>query len=182
MDPQLRLGRLLIELAFWFSLAGVAFALTFQFSDSLGTYAWGAASWPRAVILLIALGAAAQFLVRLRARGAMLARPGTTDGAEAAEALPVAASARLKLVAALLLPLLYAFLLRRTGFYATTPFFLAAYLVLLGERRPKMLLGVPILIYVAINLVFTSLFYVPLPTGNWPGFYDFSNWLLVLLR
>lgn len=27
-----------------------------------------------------------------------------------------------------------------------------------------------------------KLLFVPLPTGNWPGFYDFSNWLLEILH
>ena len=52
----------------------------------------------------------------------------------------------------------------------------------MGERRPGFLIGVPLLIFVLINLVFTVLFFVALPTGTWPGFYDVSNWLLVTLR
>ena len=84
----------------------------------------------------------------------------------------------LKLAAAFGLPLLFVFLLPKTGFYLTTPFFLLAYLILLGERRPLVLIGVTLLIYVLINLIFTSLLFVALPTGTWPGFYDFSNWFL----
>ena len=84
----------------------------------------------------------------------------------------------IKLVVAFGLPLLFVFLLPRTGFYLTTPFFLLAYLMLLGERRPLVLIGVTLLIYVLINLIFTSLLFVALPTGTWPGFYDFSNWFL----
>ncbi len=45
-----------------------------------------------------------------------------------------------------------------------------------------MLLIVPLLIYLIINLAFTRLFYVALPTGIWPGFYDFSNWFLSVVR
>ena len=41
-----------------------------------------------------------------------------------------------------------------------------------------MLIGVTLLIYILINLIFTSLLFVALPTGTWPGFYDFSNWFL----
>jgi hypothetical protein len=39
-----------------------------------------------------------------------------------------------------------------------------------------------VVVYVLIILVFGSVFYVALPTGTLPGFYDFSNWLLVLVR
>ena len=157
-----------VELAIWLSLALAAFALTFEFSSESGTYAWGAASWPRAVILLMAVGAVVQAFVRLRA-------------AEVAERdVPALEKRRppLKLAAAFALPLLYVYLLPKTGFYLTTPFFLIAYLALLGERRPLVLIGVALLIYVLINLVFTSLLFVALPTGVWPGFYDFSNWFL----
>jgi hypothetical protein len=33
-----------------------------------------------------------------------------------------------------------------------------------------------------INLIFAKLFYVALPVGNWPGFYDINNWLLTAIR
>jgi hypothetical protein len=179
------MGRIFAELAVWLGLALIAFALTFEFAGEVGTYVWGAASWPRAVILLIALGAIAQFAIRRRqwTASAPLRQSGeAVDAANAPEGLPRDSIARAKLAAALGLPLLYVYLLPFTGFYATTPFFLAAYLFLLGERRPLVLVGAPLIIYAVINLVFTRLFYVALPTGNWPGFYDFSNWFLVTLR
>lgn len=166
------------ELAFWVGLAAIAFALTFRFADEVGSYRWGAASWPRAIALAMVVGAVAQFLLRLRARA----------GAPPVAAAPlrllqaVGSWENLRLVAALGLPLLYVFLMPWTGFYATTPAFLVAYLYCLGERRPRLLIVVPAVVYVLIILVFGSLFYVALPTGTLPGFYDFSNWLLVLIR
>ena len=163
-----------IELAIWLSLALVAFVLTFQFSDEVGSYAWGAASWPRAIILLMAVGAIVQCLFRLKQAQASAA---AADDGEA-KSLP----APLKLLAVFGVPLLYVFLMPRTGFYLTTPVFLLAYLMVLGERRPKVLIGVTALIYVLINLLFSVLFFVALPTGTWPGFYDFSNWLVSLLQ
>ncbi|MFQ6018992.1 MAG: tripartite tricarboxylate transporter TctB family protein [Kiloniellaceae bacterium] len=177
-----RRGRLLIELAFWLGLAAIAYALSFEFADAVGTYAWGAASWPRAVILLMAAGAIAQFGIRLRWQA------GGGQSRAGGAAVPAGGLRRAfgisgaKLAAALGLPLVDVYLLPHAGFYVTTPFFLAAYLALLGERRPAALVGGPLLIYALINLVFTKLFYVALPTGTWPGFYDFSNWFLVMLR
>ncbi|MEM7225964.1 MAG: tripartite tricarboxylate transporter TctB family protein [Pseudomonadota bacterium] len=160
-----------IELVVWLGLTLVAFVLTFQFSAEVGSYAWGAASWPRAIILMMALGAVVQCLFRLRQASGAPAAAG-----KKAAALPI------KLLLVFGVPLLYVFLLPRTGFYVTTPFFLLAYLMVLGERRPKVLIGVSLLIYVLINLLFSVLFFVALPTGTWPGFYDFSNWLVSLLQ
>ena len=123
-------------------------------------------------------GAVAQFLLRLRARTGVAADPvGLLRSLRAA-----GSPQNLRLAAALGLPLLYVFLMPWTGFYATTPVFLVAYLYCLGERRPRLLVVVSAVVYGLIILVFGSLFYVALPTGTLPGFYDFSNWLLVLIR
>jgi len=172
------MGRILGELGLWLGLSAAAFALSFEFADEVGAYAWGAASWPRGVILMMAVVALAQFAIRRRA----LSRREAANLEAAPELLPRGAVARLKLAGALGLPLVYVYLLPHAGFYATTPFFLAAYLAVLGERRPAALVLAPLVVYALINLVFTKLFYVALPTGNWPGFYEFSNWFLVTLR
>jgi hypothetical protein len=78
-------------------------------------------------------------------------------------------------------PLVYLWLLPRTGYYATTPFFIAGYMLIFGQRRWRRILAVTAGIYAALLLVFTKLLFVPLPTGNWPLFYDFSNAFLVLI-
>jgi hypothetical protein len=158
-----------LELLIWLGLAGLAFALTFEFAGEPGTYAWGAASWPRAIILLMALFA----LLQYAARGPQAAREPQA---------PALASGTARSAAALLLPLAYVFLLPRTGFYLTTPVFVLLYLLLLGERRPALLIALPAGILVAVMLVFTKLFYVALPTGNWPGFYELNNAFVGLIR
>ena len=157
-----------IELLVWLGLAALAFALTFEFSGEPGTYAWGAASWPRGVILLLALSALLQYLNRAPAAG--VPPDVTRDGS------------RTRRAGALLLPLAYAFLIPRAGFYATTPVFVALYLLLLGERRAGVLVGVPVLVFALVSLVFVMLFYTALPTGTWPGFYELSNAFLGLIR
>ena len=160
----------LFELAFWLGLALLAFALSFSFSGEVGTYEWGAASWPRAVILLMAIAAVVQYLVRR-------ARPGPAIFEEADEGGSV-----LPLVGLFLIPLVYAWLLPRTGFYLTTPVFLVIFLLHVGERRWMVILGTTVIISIVVNLIFTKLFYVALPVGNWPGFYDVNNWLLTVIR
>ena len=160
-----------VELLVWLSLAAVAYALTFEFVGERGTFRWGAAAWPRAVILLLALGALLQFAIRVRNL-----QPRAASG----EALT--AAERLRVLGVFAIPLVYVWSLPRMGFYVATPLFLIGYLLYLGERRWRLLLGVPLFIYALVNLVFTRLFYVALPTGNWPGFYDFSHWFITLIR
>ena len=161
------------ELLAWLALGFTAFALTFQFSNELGSYRWGAASWPRVIILLMIIFAIAQFLLHRRISA-------NTDNTTSQQSGSTAT--KLQLLFTFALPLIYIALLPKAGFYLTTPIFLLLFLLLLGERRWRYLIGVPILIYVLINLIFTKLFYVALPTGTWPGFYDFSNWLITTIR
>lgn len=158
----------LLELAFWLGLALLAFALSFQFSDEPGTYRWGAASWPRAVVLLMIIAAVTQWW---RTRPAAVAIEETEEGGQA-----------LSYAGLFLIPLVYAWLLPRTGFYLTTPLFLVAYLLHVGERRWMTIVLTTVIIILVINLIFTKLFYVALPVGNWPGFYGVNNWLLTVIR
>lgn len=175
-------SRILGELGIWTGLAAVAYGLSFEFAAEPGTYLWGAASWPRGIALLLVIGAIVQAAMRWRTEiGAAHASAGPAAAVRTAGVASETAR-RLAVFANFALPLLYVFLLPRTGFYVTTPFFLAAYLALLGERRAKVLILAPLVIFAMVNLVFTKLFYVALPTGNWPGFYDASNWFLVTVR
>lgn len=160
-----------IELLVWLSLAAMAYVLTFEFADERGTFRWGPTAWPRAVILLLALGALLQFAVRLRNLQPRAASGSTLTLAD-----------RLRVLGVFAIPLVYVWTLPRMGFYVATPLFLIGYLLYLGERRWRLLLGVPLFIYAIVNLVFTRLFYVALPTGNWPGFYDFSHWFITVIR
>ena len=175
-------SRILGEFGIWAGLAAIAYALSFEFAGEPGTYLWGAASWPRGIALLMVIGAIVQAAMRWRTEIA----PSFANTGLAAEVRTAGVASetanRLAMFANFALPLLYVLLLPRTGFYVTTPLFLAAYLALLGERRTKVLILAPLVIFVLINLVFTKLFYVALPTGNWPGFYDVSNWFLVTVR
>ena len=50
------------------------------------------------------------------------------------------------------------------------------------QVEPHGNMRVPGVIYGVVTLIFTRVLYVGLPTGYWPGFYDFGNWFVVLLR
>lgn len=169
--------RLWLELALWLAIGTIAYAMSYQFDDPIQGYRFGATAWPRAIIVLMMGFAVLQFLLALRTAPASAPSRGLMERLSRAEWPAVA-----KIALAFTLPLIYLLLLPRTGFYLTTPLFLATYLVLLGERRPLRVVLVAAIIYALMIAVFTTLFYVPLPVGNWPGFYDINNWLLTLYR
>ena len=110
------------ELSFWLVLAGVAYGLTFDFAGESGTYAWGAASWPRAIILIMVLGALLH--AALRARGLRRQAP-DAPGRRRRLGGSIDLGATLTLVVMFALPLAYLLLLPRVGFYVSTPVFLA---------------------------------------------------------
>ncbi len=82
----------------------------------------------------------------------------------------------------LALPLFFAALMEDMGFYALTPFFIVAVMVLMGERRGNWIAAITALIYGLILLIFVKLLYVGLPTGNLRPFYDFGTWLVSILQ
>jgi hypothetical protein len=134
------------EVGAWLVVAGAAYGFSLQFDRDIEMYRFGAAGWPRLIILLIALGALGQFVQDLRrAQDKPLSEQGM-------------------------------------GYYFLTPLFLIAYLYLTGEHRIKPLILVPLFLYLVVTFIFTRLLYVGLPTGYWPGFYDFGTWFVVLVR
>ncbi len=167
------------EFAIWLAIALGMWIYSYAFDIELSTYALGPVSWPRAIIVLVVLAAIGAFVADRRLR---LRQTNSGQQQPVASGERIDARARFRLAAALLIPLLYVWLLPRTGYYATTPFFLASYMYVLGISSLRTILAVTSVAYAFLLLLFSKLLYIPLPTGNWPGFYDFSNWLLVLLR
>ncbi len=166
------------ELIFWLILAILGFYFSFEFDRKIEFYRFGAATWPRVILLLIVAAALAQWWTHRRAE-----HPSTAEerGVLAA-ASEHGAGYVFKLAVTFGLPLVYAALWDQAGFYFTTPIFLIAYLYLTGERRVKWLISVPLVIFGVLTFIFTRLLYVGLPVGYWRPFYDFSNWLVALLR
>ena len=62
---KLRTGHI-VEVAFWLLLVLFFFAYSFEFNQNIEIYKYGAAMWPRAILLLIALAAIGQFLDQRR--------------------------------------------------------------------------------------------------------------------
>lgn len=171
----------LIEGLAWISFAALAFLFSFRFDRDIEIYRFGASGWPRAVILLIVLAAAAQLFHVIRSARTEERAPRRADEPVVYEGRTAAAT-KWRIAATLLLPLAYASLLEYVGFYFSTPLFIAAFLLLTGERRVGWILAVSLGIYALLVLFFGKLLYINLPVGYLQPFYDFSNWLLVLIR
>ena len=166
------------EVFVWTAFAAVAYAVSFTFDREIEMYRFGAAGWPRVVIGLIVVAALGQFLQDLKAGPAAALDDAGEDGKTTEQGRQF----YLRMGITLALPIVYASLLNGTGYYFTTPLFLAAYLYMTGVRGARPLIVVPLVIYVVVTFIFTRILYVGLPVGYWPGFYDFSNWLIVLIR
>ncbi len=166
------------EVGVWLAVAGVAYGFSLQFDRDIEMYRFGAAGWPRSIILLIVLGAVGQFVQDLRT----VPETRTRESGYLDRFSEHGPHFFLRMGLTLVLPIVYAALLQGMGYYFLTPFFLAGYLYLTGERRVTALILVPLLIYSAVTLIFTRLLYVGLPIGYWPGFYDLGNWFVVILR
>lgn len=168
----------LLEVAFWLAFAAAAFALSFRFDQEIEIYKFGATGWPRVVVVLIVLGALGQLLHDIKTRLA--------QGADRVVARAVRPAAEpgyaVRIAAILVAPFIFAFLLENVGFYTLAPFFVAAFLYIGGERRWGRIVGISLFIYALMIVLFAKLLFVGLPVGNWHPFYDFSNWLLVLLQ
>lgn len=177
-----RLWGLLVETGAWLGLACTAWLLTFAGGPRPSMFRWGEQVWPRAVILLIAGTAILRCVLEWRRlRQAMPAATVASDAPSRAGDAEAVARSRLVVPAILGIPLVYAYLLPRTGFLVATPFFIAAMTILLGERRPGHVLAITVAIQSAVIIVFQMVFFVPLPVGRWPFFYDLTTRFMTVL-
>ena len=179
-----KLKPVIFEGLLWITIACVAFALTYQFDKPLMQYRYGAAGWPRALIVAIVLFALIQALWNtVLSSGKEIVEHSATQITDAvSEDSARGVSVQLKRLATFGVPVLYLLLMPRTGFYIATPLLIAGYMALLGERRLVNLVGTTLLIYVLSLIIFTKLLFVPLPVGNWPGFYDLSSFFVSLIK
>ena len=161
----------------WMFLCVTLYALTYQFDEVLEEYRFGAAGWPRFLIIATFMFAAIQFIVSL----------GKDAEKEAGEQKKIEVKSTdfkstSKLISNFLLPLLYLFLMPRAGYYVMTFPFLAVYMYVLGAKKWWQLVGISLLIYSVILLLFTKLLFIQLPVGVWPGFYEVNNFILSVVK
>jgi Tripartite tricarboxylate transporter TctB family len=175
---------IIIEMVIWLAVSIIAFSLTFNFNGPLENYRYGAASWPRIIIMALALFAVIEAILSLLefrrnggTKAVVITKAETSDSKEGISGRKV----YLKRLATFGIPILFLLMMPRMGYYVCAPFFIAGLMCLLGERRPLHLIVASFLIYAVTLFVFTKLLFVPLPEGTWPGFNEISNWILVLL-
>jgi putative tricarboxylic transport membrane protein len=117
----------------------------------------GPGFWPKFILIcmmiLSILIAVDAFRTRKKSAGEKSSEVAKTGGS------------RIRFFSALILIIAYFFLLNIVGFVALTPFFLVAFMILLGEKSWPWMIGLSIGMTVIILLAFTQAMYVPLPRG-----------------
>lgn len=158
----------------WLAFAALAYFLTYEFDRPLRGYELGATTWPRAIILMIGLGAIGLLVSRLLNPGGGTDRRADLDSSfdTEAEAAPAATTAEFwrralepKRLLTFGLPLVYVAAMHRFGFLFVSPVFLFAYMVLFGYRKWRVLIAVNVAIYAVVLLVFVRLLYTHFPPG-----------------
>ena len=169
----------IVETSVWIAIVAVFFAFSFEFDQEIEIYIFGATGWPRVILGLLLLVVLGNFF-QLYKKGSeeQQGRIGITDDDEGISYESFRSVQ--KLIAILLLPFIYAWLLKPVGFYSATPIFIAFVIMLLGEKRAKWILANTLFIYFLIILLFMVLLNAPLPQGNVSPFYDFSAFMLTI--
>ncbi len=170
---------ILLEWLVWIALALVAYKITYVFDKPLESYRYGATGWPRFIFISIMLGATLQLVFSYFRWEQQEPEEADLSDVPAAKFSAVRA---VRTAAIFGIPLIYLWLLPRTGFYLTTPLFIIAYLAVLNVRSWKPFVIVTAVVYGLVLLIFTRLFYVALPVGNWQPFYDINNAIIVAVR
>jgi len=165
------------EFAVWASITFVFFIYSFEFNQEIEIYKFGATAWPRSLLLMLFLVMIGNLLhQRLHGSAIQPGRVGITDD-DLADTKKSFFSI-LNIIVFITLPLVYAWSLKPMGFYSATPIFTALVILLLGERRFKLVIGITLLIYALIIGLFMVFLNAPLPQGTVFPFYDFSAFML----
>ena len=172
----------LLEWGGWCLLVLLLWRQADHFSQPMNEFRFGADGWPKAVLLLLLLGASAQAASDL-VKGRYKKTQTTTPEAKTTrkDAKPSKVMSWYQVVAVFCLPLVYIFLMRRLGFFLATPLFILAYLWTLEVRRWHHLVAVTLVVLGIVLLVFVRLFYVSLPVGVWEWAYAINNAIIELV-
>ena len=172
----------LIEAGIWSLIAVIFFGFSFEFNAPIEIYKFGATGWPRVIILLLLIVTAGNLYHQYQHGSAVQkgrVGVGIAEGGkpETDYRDPVTL---FKIGSVLLTPFIFAWLLKPVGFYAGSPFFIAAIIWLFGQRRWRWIIGVTLFIYVMLITLFVVVLNAPLPQGNTSPFYDYSSLILKL--
>jgi uncharacterized membrane protein len=117
----------------------------------------GPGFWPKVILVCMMILSAWIALDVFRARKKSTG-PKTSDAADSA-------GSRIRFFSALVMIIAYLVLLNVIGFAALTPFFMIAFMTLLGEKSWPWMIGLSIGMTIIVLLAFTQAMYVPLPRG-----------------
>ncbi|MEL7114733.1 MAG: tripartite tricarboxylate transporter TctB family protein [Pseudomonadota bacterium] len=165
-----------IEAAIFLLIVAVFYVFSFEFNQTIEIYIFGATAWPRVVLGMLLIATLGNFWFQYKYGTKSHGTIGQSDD-EADYSEPGTIP---RMIAVLLTPFLFAYLLKPVGIYFSAPFFIAAIIWLFGERRWKAILVMTALIYVIFIGLFLVILNAPLPQGNVSPFYDFSAWILTL--
>ena len=157
--------QVLVEVLLWLLLAGGAFLITFGFDDPLPVYEFGPAHWPR--VILFGMFAAVGWIIYSDViHQAPRTRISESEEEAAEEAVvELDAKTKLRIVLIFILPVVFTYLMHKVGFILITPFFLFAYMALMGVRRLRSLIVLTLSIYAGLIIVFVKLIFTYLPPG-----------------
>ena len=166
-----------IEWGIWVALTAILWAQTDSFAEPIAEFKFGADGWPKVILASLAFGATAQLILNLA----------TTKPDQKFTHIDRIGSGNLiknrwQQFGIFALPFIYLWFMHRMGFFFVTPIFILAYLWTLEVRRWVYLIAVSLCVYAFILFIFVRLFYVAIPVGSWPLFYDFSNWIIPIIR
>ena len=154
------------------------YSQTGLFDREIPEYRFGAVGWPRAICIVIAIGAVGQFIHHYISAHRTAGGVSGTGGGGAQKSLAVTA----KRAAIFVFPLLWLYCAPRLGFYLTAPFFVLGMLMLMEVRSAFNLAAVTAVIYALVLLLFTRFFFVALPVGRIQFFYDINVAIIGLAR
>jgi hypothetical protein len=162
------------EAVIFLLIIAIFYGFSFEFNQPIEIYIFGASAWPRVVIGLLLLATLGNIWFQYKNASAAQGTIGQSDD----EADYSAPGTLPRMVAVLLTPFIFAWLLKPVGIYFSAPFFIAAIIWLFGERRWKAIVIMTFVIYVIFIGLFLVILNAPLPQGNTSPFYDFSSWIL----
>lgn len=135
--------------------------------------------WPRLLLVLIVIAALMHGLERYNQLRAAQRSQHDTDVSPPIDG-EQGQSARLGI--SILVCAAYVFLLPKLGFFVTTPFLVTGFMIVFREYRWQHLLITSFVLVAAISVLFTRFLFVPLPTGNVEGFYEFNTAIVETIR
>lgn len=157
---------------FWVGLAIAGLAYSIPFDHSLRNYALGTVSWPRALLAILLVFGLVQLTFAF-------VSPASVQAEAASERSTPPAVLRMLFI--LVAPLILVWLLPRIGFVPFSLVFVFLLVLGFGYRHKVKAAVIAALSTGVITFVFTQLLFLPLPLGNWPGFYELNStitWVL----